>query len=123
MDAFFADETIYPPKYIVDEKIIDSPIVKLEYLKIKYPEIAKLDYEEFIKQRDSINIKTKSPEKLQLEKQIRDLIRKQFEAKIKELGLQNSSTLSLDQLLKEQKVIEQILNEDQSLNESQEMKI
>ena len=96
MDAFFADETIYPPKYIVDEKIIDSPIVKLEYLKIKYPEIAKLDYEEFIKQRDSINIKTKSPEKLQLEKQIRDLRRKQFEAKIKELGLQNSSTLSLD---------------------------
>ena len=123
MDAFFADETIYPPKYIVDEKIIDSPIVKLEYLKIKYPEIAKLDYEEFIKQRDSINIKTKSPENLQLEKQIRDLRRKQFEAKIKELGLQNSPILTLDQLLKEQKVIEQILNEDQSLNESQEMKI
>ena len=116
MDAFFVDETMYPPKYIVDEKIIDSPIVKLEYLKTKYPEIAKLDYEEFKKQRDSINIKTKSLEKLQLEKQIRDLRRKQFEIKVKELGLQNSPTLTLDQLLKEQEKMEQVIESSKGKN-------
>lgn len=116
MDAFFADETMYPPKYIVDEKIIDSPIVKLEYLKTKYPEIAKLNYEEFKKQRDLLASKTKDHEKLQLEKQVRDLRRKQFEIKVKELGLDNVSILTLEDLLKEQEKMEQVIESSKGKN-------
>ena len=109
MDAFFVDETMYPPKYIVNEKIIDSPIVKLTYLKTKYPEIVKLDYEEFKKQRDMITDRIKSPERVRLENQIKDLRRKQFEIKVKELGLENENVLTLDQLLKQQEnIVEQV---------------
>ena len=109
MDAFFVDEAMYPPKYIVNEKIIDSPIVKLEYLKTKYPEIVKLDYEEFKKQRDMITDRIKSPERVRLENQIKDLRRKQFEIKVKELGLENENVLTLDQLLKQQEnIVEQV---------------
>ena len=116
MDAFFADETMYPPKYIVDEKLIDSPIVKLEYLKTKYPEIVKLYYDEFKKQRDLLTSKTKDSEKLQLEKQIRDLRRKQFEIKVKELSLDNVSILTLEDLLKEQEKMEQVLESSKGKN-------
>ena len=116
MDAFFVDETMYPPKYIADEKITNSPIVRLEYLKTKYPEISKINYEEFKKQRNSLNSKNKSPEKLQLEKQIRDLRRKQFEIKVKELGLDNASILTLEELLKEQEKMEQVLESSKGKN-------
>ena len=75
-----------------------------------------INYEEFKKQRDSLNSKNKSPEKLQLEKQIRDLRRKQFEIKVKELGLDNASILTLEELLKEQEKMEQVLESSKGKN-------
>lgn len=92
-----------------DESITQSPIVRLEYLKTKYPEIAKIDLNAFQKQKQSkFTIKEiKSSKVIQLEAQIRDLRRQQFEARVSKLGLQDDQFLTLDKLFQQQEFMKQ----------------
>lgn len=107
------------------ESITKSPIVRLEYLKTKYPEIAKMDLDELQRQKQTEVVeKTKSQEVLQLEAQRRDLRRKQFETRVSELGLQVNPVLTLEQLLQQQQVMgQQALEENAELKPSRGMKI
>ncbi len=92
-----------------DEEITQSPIVRLEYLKTKYPEIARMDLEALSKSKKTevVAEETKSPEMLQLEAQRRQLRRQQFEARVSELGLQTDPVLTLDKLFQQQEFIQQ----------------
>ena len=92
-----------------DDAITQSPIVRLEYLKTKYPEIAGMDLETLSKEKKTevVAEETKSPEMLQLEAQRRQLRRQQFEARISELGLQIDPVLTLDTLFQQQEFIQQ----------------
>lgn len=102
-----------------DEVITQSPIVRLEYLKTKYPEIARMDLEALSKEKKTevVAEETKSPEILQLEAQRRQLRRQQFEARVSELGLQIDSVLTLDKLFQQQEFIQQ-----QTLEQGAEIK-
>lgn len=107
-----------------DESITQSPIVRLEYLKTKYPEIVKMDLDEIQRQKQTEVVeKTKSPEMLQLEAQRRDLRRKKFEARVSELGLQVNPVLTLEQLLQQQVMGQQALEESVELETSHGMKM
>ena len=107
MKDFFTDtETERKTK---DEAITQSPIVRLEYLKTKYPEIARMDLEALSKEKKTevVAEETKSPEMLQLEAQRRQLRRQQFEARVSELGIQIDPVLTLDKLFQQQELIQQ----------------
>ena len=92
-----------------DKAITQSPIVRLEYLKTKYPEIAKIDLEALVKEKqiEVVSKENKSSELLQLEAQKRQLRRQQFEARVFELGIQIDPVLTLDKLFQQQEVIQQ----------------
>lgn len=92
-----------------DEAITQSPIVRLEYLKTKYPEIAKMDLEALSKEKQTAvaSKESKSSEISQLETQRRQLRRQQFEARVFELGIQIDPVLTLDKLFQQQEIIQQ----------------
>ncbi len=124
MEDFFTEISMLMKRNTKDELITQSPIVRLEYLKTKYPEITKMDLNEMQNQKQTEAIEeTKSQEELQLEAQRRDLRRKQFEARVSELGLQASPILTLEQLLQQQVTGHQALEASVELETSHGMKM
>lgn len=109
MKDFFTEILMMTERKTKDEAITQSPIVRLEYLKTKYPEIAKMDLETLSKEKqiEVVSEETKSSEMLQLEARRRQLRRQQFEARVSELGIQIDSVLTLDKLFHQQEVIQQ----------------
>ena len=109
MKDFFTEIFVMTERKTKDEAITQSPIVRLEYLKTKYPEIARMDLETLSKEKKTevVAEETKSPEMLQFEAQRRQLRRQQFEARISELGLQIDPVLTLDTLFQQQEFIQQ----------------
>ena len=110
MKDFFTEEIgMMIERKTKDEAITQSPIVRLEYLKTKYPEITRMDLEALSKEKKTevVAEETKSPEMLQLEAQRRQLRRQQFEARVSELGLQIDPVLTLDKLFQQQEFIQQ----------------
>ena len=107
MKDFFTEILMMTERKTKDEVITQSPIVRLEYLKTKYPE----------KKTEVVAEETKSPEILQLEAQRRQLRRQQFEARVSKLGLQIDSVLTLDKLFQQQEFIQQ-----QTLEQGAEIK-
>ena len=109
MKDFFTEILMMTERKTEDEAITQSPIVRLEYLKTKYPEIAKMDLEALSKEKQTevVAEETKSPEMLQLEAQRRQLRRQQFEARVSELGIQIDPVLTLDKLFQQQEFIQQ----------------
>ena len=107
MKDFFTDTKT--ERKTKDEAITQSPIVRLEYLKTKYPEIARMDLEALSKEKKTevVAEETKSPEMLQLEAQRRQLRRQQFKARVSELGIQIDPVLTLDKLFQQQELIQQ----------------
>lgn len=107
MEEFFTEILI--KRKTKGEAITQSPIVRLEYLKAKYPEIAKMDLEALSKERQTeiVAKETKSPKMLQLEAQRRQLRQQQFEARVSELGIQINPVLTLDKLFQQQEFIQQ----------------
>lgn len=99
-----------------DKAITQSPIVRLEYLKTKYPEIAKIALEALVKEKqiEVVSKESKSAELLQLEVQKRQLRRQQFEARVFELGIQIEPVLTLDKLFQQQEVIQQQVLEQET---------
>lgn len=119
MKDFFTEILMMTERKTKDEVITQSPIVRLEYLKTKYPEILKIDLEALSKEKKTevVTEETKSPEILQLEAQRRQLRRQQFEARVSKLGLQIDSVLTLDKLFQQQEFIQQ-----QTLEQGAEIK-
>lgn len=109
MKDFFTEILMMTERKTKDEAITQSPIVRLEYLKTKYPEIARMDLEALSKEKKTevVAEETKSPEMLQLEAQRRQLRRQQFEARVSELGIQIDPVLTLDKLFQQQELIQQ----------------
>lgn len=109
MKDFFTEILMMTERKTKDEAITQSPIVRLEYLKTKYPEITRMDLEALSKEKKTevVAEETKSPEMLQLEAQRRQLRRQQFEARVSELGLQIDPVLTLDKLFQQQEFIQQ----------------
>ena len=109
MKDFFTEIIMMTEIKTKDEAITQSPIVRLEYLKTKYPEITRMDLEALSKEKKTevVAEETKSPEMLQLEAQRRQLRRQQFEARVSELGLQIDPVLTLDKLFQQQEFIQQ----------------
>ena len=99
-----------------DKAITQSPIVRLEYLKTKYPEIAKIALEALVKEKqiEVVSKESKSAELLQLEVQKRQLRRQQFEVRVFELGIQIEPVLTLDKLFQQQEIIQQQLLEQET---------
>lgn len=108
MKEFFTIRPMGIEQKTKDKTITQSPIVRLEYLKTKYPEIARMDLEALSKEKKTevVAEETKSPEILELEAQRRQLRRQQFEARVSELGLQLDSVLTLDKLFQQQEFIQ-----------------
>lgn len=109
MKDFFTVVEFGSEKTTKDEAITQSPIVRLEYLKTKYPEIAKMDLEALSKEKQTAvaSKESKSSEISQLEAQRRQLRRQQFEARVFELGIQIDPVLTLDKLFQQQEIIQQ----------------
>lgn len=105
MKDFFTEIIMMTERKTKDEAITQSPIVRLEYLKTKYPEIAKMDLETLSKEKQTkvVSEETKSSEMLQLESQRRQ----QYEALVSELEIQIDPVLTLDKLFQQQEVIQQ----------------
>ena len=93
----------------IDDAITQSPIVRLEYLKTKYPEISRMDLEVLLKEKKTEVSKeeTKSPEVLRLEAKRQQLRQKQLETRVSELEIQTDPELTLDELFQQQEVIQQ----------------
>lgn len=91
-----------------DEANTQLPIVRLEYLKTKYPEISKMDLEALSKEKQTevVSEESKSSEISQLEAQRQQLRRQQFEARVFELGIQIDPVLTLDKLFQQQEIIQ-----------------
>lgn len=108
MKEFFTERSRGIEIKTKNETITQSPIVRLEYLKTKYSEIARLDLEALStgKETEVVAEETKSPEILELEAQRRQLRRQQFEARVSELGLQLDPVLTLDKLFQQQEFIQ-----------------
>lgn len=100
MDIFFTRHTEKAGIKVKPDKIVQSPIVKLEYIKEKYPEIFIEEYKTGKKLED----------KQQLEEQRRNLRRKQFDKKIQEIGLNKEKALDLNDLFVQQKMMERVEN-------------
>ena len=83
MKDFFTEILMMTERKTKDEQLLNQPIVRLEYLTTKYPEIARMDLEALSKEKKTevVAEETKSPEMLQLEAQRRQLRRQQFEAR------------------------------------------
>lgn len=85
-------------KKIKDKSITKSPIVRLEYLKTKHPEIIRTSsnfLSEKKQNKEELIEEKKGTEKLQLDDvQRQNLIRQRIETRISELGIQTSSSLS-----------------------------
>ena len=98
MKDFFLVQYLLTKYFTKDEKITQSPIVRLEYLKTKYPELAKIDLEAFKTKRQSLR-------------------RQQFEERTREIGIGENQVLTLDQLLQQQ-----IIENDLELETSHDIK-
>ena len=85
-------------KYNIDYDYMQSPVVKLEYLKMKYPELVEIDLEAFNAKRQSLR-------------------RRQFEERTREIGIGENQVLTLDQLLQQQ-----IIENDLELEISHDIK-
>ena len=83
MKDFFLVQYFQNKKFVKDEKITQSPIVRLEYLKTKYPELVEIDLEAFKTKKQSLR-------------------RQQFEERTREIGIGENQVLTLDQLLQQQ---------------------
>ena len=107
MEDFFTEIFIRAEMKTKDEAITQSPIVRLEYFKTKYPEITRMDLKALSKEKKTevVAEETKSPEMLQLEDQRRQLRRQQFEARVSELQI--DPVLTLDTLFQQQEFIQQ----------------
>ena len=124
MKDFFTIIGFGVEKTTKDKAITQSPIVRLEYLKTKYPEIAKIDSEALVKEKqiEVVSKESKSAELLQLEVQKRQLRRQQFEARVFELGIQIDPVLTLDKLFQQQEVIQQqVLEQETELDTHRDM--
>ena len=98
MKDFFLVQYFQNKKFVKDEKITQSPIVRLEYLKTKYPELVEIDLEAFKTKKQSLR-------------------RQQFEERTREIGIGENQVLTLDQLLQQQ-----IIENDLELEISHDIK-
>ena len=95
MKDFFTEVFINGEKERKDTIITQSPIVRLEYLKTKYPVIEKIDLDTFLLDVDK------------LETQRQELRRQQFTSRVNEIGIQTDSVLTLDKLFQQQDTLQQ----------------
>ena len=101
MDKFFTEKIMGMPHRTQEERITESPLVRLEYFKTKYPELVDVE-------TNSIPVKqeTSSKEKEISEKQ--EKRRQQYEQRKKQLGLNDEPVIALDTLFHEQEILEQL---------------
>lgn len=110
MKAFFTVEDLNGKEQKTEnELIIQSPIVRLEYLKTKFPEIANMDLDEIQKQIGIVAEETRNPEILQLEELKQSLRLLKFKA------LASKSEKMMEPIVNVEENLQQKVTQDEEL--------